>query len=348
LASENSSELISIWYEAKNHLEAGRPDKAIEIYKYVLLRYGDDPETAEYANAYLGDIFLSLHKLDLAEEHIKKAIDHNPEKAEYHYILGFVFNKRRQWEKAISEFKSAVSREPDDAEFIRGLGWATFQNGDRIRGLSLLQKANKLNPSSVNILTDLAVANMGTSLRKARQYAEQAAAIEPDSPLVQGMLDQIRIFEENISQMLDGAHTSWQRESTVRQGSLYVFQFKVSTKDNPGKWCIIEIKANQLLSTLHKGIARAFGYQEAAQFSFFIHRTKDSKPTEFAATVPGVSGTAKSAKIRMDSMIPARDEEQKFSYLYCDEKTVLHEVELVRIINKIPRGEYPRVVKKHG
>jgi len=36
MGEDNVSELQSIWDEAKGHIERGNPDKAIEIYEYVL------------------------------------------------------------------------------------------------------------------------------------------------------------------------------------------------------------------------------------------------------------------------------------------------------------------------
>jgi hypothetical protein len=60
VCEENVMELITIWDEARQFIESGRTDKAIEIYKYILVRYADEPVAAELANAYLGDIFLTL------------------------------------------------------------------------------------------------------------------------------------------------------------------------------------------------------------------------------------------------------------------------------------------------
>ena len=108
MAKEGVPELQSIWDEARQYIESGNHDKAIEIYKYILVRYGDDAVAVEYANAYLGDIFLTLQKLDLAEDHIKKAINLKPENPGYRYILGFVYSHKRQWDKAIPEFEIAV------------------------------------------------------------------------------------------------------------------------------------------------------------------------------------------------------------------------------------------------
>jgi len=56
--SDELPELQSIWDETKSHIERGEYDKAVEIYKYVLIRYSDNAISVEYANAYLGDYLL--------------------------------------------------------------------------------------------------------------------------------------------------------------------------------------------------------------------------------------------------------------------------------------------------
>jgi tetratricopeptide (TPR) repeat protein len=154
---DNIPELYAIWDEARSHIESGNYDKAIEIYKYILVRYSDNDVAAEHANAYLGDIFLTLRQLDLAEDHIKKAISYNPEKPDYYYILGFIYSVKQQWDKAIPEFEIAVDKKPDSGEYLRGLSWAIYSSGDRAKGLASLNEASRLAPTNVNILTDLAV-----------------------------------------------------------------------------------------------------------------------------------------------------------------------------------------------
>ena len=116
MAQQDLPELQSIWDEARQYIESGRHDKAIEIYKYILIRYADDAIAVEYANAYLGDLFLTQRKLDLAEKHIKKAINIKPGNPGYRYILGFVYSHKGQWSRAIPEFEKAVNIEPDNAE----------------------------------------------------------------------------------------------------------------------------------------------------------------------------------------------------------------------------------------
>jgi len=201
MGSDAAPELHTIWSEAKNHIEQGDYDKAIEIYKYVLIRYSDNDIAVEYANAYLGDIYLTLRQLDLAESHIKKAIDGRPDNPGYHYLLGFTYSLRRQWGKAIGEFEAAVDKEPNNGEYLRGLGWALHCTGDKAKGLDYLHRAINLEPTSVNILNDLAAAYLsGLQFNRAREYAEQAMRIAPGSSVARDILDDIDRFQGDRGQ----------------------------------------------------------------------------------------------------------------------------------------------------
>jgi len=192
-------ELHTIWSEAKEHIEHGQYDKAIDIYKYVLIRYGDNDIAVEYANAYLGDIYLTLKRLDLAENHIKKAIDCSPDNPSYHYLLGFTYSIRSQWGKAIIEFEVALCKEPNNSEYLRGLGWAIHSAGDKAKGLAYLHRAVDLAPINVNILTDLAVAYLSAlQFHEAREYAERAMSIDPNSNLTREVLANIDRFQRNL------------------------------------------------------------------------------------------------------------------------------------------------------
>ncbi len=52
MGGDDRPELRLIWGEAKAHIERGDYDKAIEIYRYILIRYAEDNRAVEYANAY--------------------------------------------------------------------------------------------------------------------------------------------------------------------------------------------------------------------------------------------------------------------------------------------------------
>ncbi len=200
--SDAAPELHTIWSKAREHIEQGDYDKAAEIYKYVLIRYSDNDIALEYANAYLGDIYLTLRRLDLAEKHIKKAINCKPDNPSYHYLLGFTHSIQRRWGKAIGEFEVAVDKEPYNSEYLRGLGWAIHCAGDKAKGLAHLHRAIDLAPTDVNILTDLAAAYLSDlEFHKARQYAETAIGIDPHSHLARELLDNIDRFQTDHGQV---------------------------------------------------------------------------------------------------------------------------------------------------
>lgn len=192
-------ELYTIWGEAKEHIERGDYNKAIEIYKYVLIRYSDSDIAVEYANAYLGDIYLKLRQLNLAENHIKKAIDCSPDNPSYHYLLGFTYSIQSQWSKAKGEFEVALDKEPNNSEYLRGLGWTIHCAGDKAKGLAYLHRAVDIAPTNVNILTDLAAAYLADlRFHKAREYAETAVRIDPDSNIAREVLANINRFQRNL------------------------------------------------------------------------------------------------------------------------------------------------------
>jgi len=194
--SDEVPELRLIWDEAKGHIERGEYDKAAEIYKYVLIRYADNAIAVEYANAYLGDIFLTTRHLDLAEKHLKKAITAAPSNPHYHYLMGFTYSVKEQWARAVTEFRKAIRLDPDNGEYERDLGWAMFNGGNRTEGIGHLYRALELCPSNLHVMTDLVTAMlMLGNMEKAREYGEKALQLDPGYVLAQNLLDTIDRIE---------------------------------------------------------------------------------------------------------------------------------------------------------
>jgi len=340
-------ELHAIWDEARSHIESGNYNKAIEIYRYILIRYGDNDVAAEHANAYLGDIFLTLQKLDPAEDYIKKAINLKPENPAYHYILGFIYSNKQQWDKSIAEFETAVAKEPNNGEYLRGLAWTVYSSGDVAKGLASLEKASRLAPANANILIDLAVAYLSSvNINKAREYAERAVQMDPINTVAQDVLKEVLSFSKGFRQRGERADKAVTRPSAYSD-THFIHRFKVSLRDRPDIWRIIDIKGNQMLSSLHKAIFKAFDRLGEHQYSFFLSDKPFDRESEY--TSPGISadGMGKLAtRIRIDSITLYGG--PKFLYLFDYSDEWWHEVELINIIERVTRASYPRVVKKQG
>ena len=190
-------EINSIWDEARSHIERGDYDKAIEVYRYIIVRYADDPVAIEYANAYLGDVCLTIRRLDLAEKHLKSAITSDPHKPHYHYLLGFTYSVAEQWTKTVKEFRKAIHLDPDNGEYERGLGWAMLNGGDRTEGISHLYRAMELSPSNAHVLTDLGTAMLTLdNIVKAREYGEKALWLDPSYTLAHNFLEVVSRVEK--------------------------------------------------------------------------------------------------------------------------------------------------------
>ncbi|MBN1692773.1 MAG: tetratricopeptide repeat protein [Dehalococcoidales bacterium] len=347
MAKEDLTELQSIWDEARRHIESGNHEKAIEIYKYILVRYGDDAVAVEYANAYLADLYLTLQKPDLTESHIQKAIKLKPENPGYRYILGFAYSYRKQWDKAIPQFEAAVKIKPDNGEYLRGLGWAKYSSGNVAEGLAILEQASRLVPDNANILTDLAVVSLSLpDMNKAREYAERAVRLDPANIVAQDVLHNVMVFSQRLSQSEKQPAAKKARTSSYAD-THFIHRFKVSLKNNPDIWRIIDIKENQMLSSLHNTIFKAFDRIEEHEYSFFLSNKPYGEETEFTSLRADASGGKKlAARIRIDSL--ALYGGPKFLYLFDYGDEWWHEVELISVTRKVTRASYPKVVKKQG
>ncbi len=347
MGKENLSELQLVWDEAREYIESGNPDKAIEIYKYILVRYGDDAIAVEYANAYLADLYLTLQKYDLVESHIQKALKLKPENPGYRYILGFAYSYRKQWDKAILEFEAVVKIKPENGEYLRGLGWAKYSSGKVAEGLAILEQASRLEPDNANILTDLAVVSLSLpDMNKAREYAEKAVRLDPGNRVARDVLHNVLVFSRSFSRPEKNTAQKPLRSSSYAD-THFIHRFKVSLKNNSDIWRIIDIKENQMLSSLHKAIFKAFGRVEEHEYSFFLSNKPYDKESEFTSPGSDTSRERKFAtRIRIDSL--ALYGGPKFLYLFDYGDELWHEVELINVTQRVTRASYPRVVKKQG
>jgi tetratricopeptide (TPR) repeat protein len=347
MTDENVPELQSIWDEARDSIEQGDYDKAIRIYRYILIRYSDHPVAVEHANAYLGDIFLTLRRLDSAEQHIKKAISIEPEKPGYRYILGFIHSIEQRWNEATLEFEKAVQKEPSNGEYLRGLAWAIYSSGDVAKGLAYLEKARHLAPSDANILTDLAVAYLSSlNTDKASEYAEKAVQIDPTNAVGQGVLKEVLGFGKRFRQRSEITGKASTRPS-VYADTHFIHRFKVSLRKSPDVWRIIDIKGNQMLSSLHKAIFKAFDRFEEHQYSFFLSNKPYDRGSEYTSPGIGKDGSGKLAsRIRIDSIELYGG--RKFLYLFDYGDEWWHDVELLSVTERVTRAKYPRVVRRQG
>lgn len=197
MENDIADELESIWEEAKTNIKLGNYDKAVQIYKYILIRYSDDVVAVKHANAYLGEVYLALKRADEAQIYIQRAVNFDPKEPSYRYLLGFAYLFQRKWREAIKEFENAADKEPDNGEYLRGLGWAIYNSGDTQKGLAYLRKGYVKDPKNINILNDLAVVYLGLSdFTNATLCIKEVLNIDPYNLLAEETLKRIEHLEK--------------------------------------------------------------------------------------------------------------------------------------------------------
>ena len=180
------SESEALFSEVMSALEDGNYQRAIEIYGAILTRWQAHVEICERASAGLGEVYITLRKLRLAQNCVKQALGYDPLAPHYHYLLGFIYSLDRWWDRARVEFEVAVKGDPENPEYLRGLGWVLCNSGRLRKGRGYLLRALALAPDDVSILTNLALVSMDArEFDKALEYAQRAARIAPSNALVQ-------------------------------------------------------------------------------------------------------------------------------------------------------------------
>ncbi|MCX6013122.1 MAG: tetratricopeptide repeat protein [Chloroflexi bacterium] len=335
-----NNEVYSLLEEAKNWAEKNNYQKALEIYKFILILYSDNKEIAEYTNACIGDIYLTMRELEMATKYIDRALVYNKENPEYHYLRGFTFLKKCEWPEAIREFQTAIKKKPHDSDYLRGLGWAIYSKGNHKRGLELLHKAVEIDPYNVYALTDLAVAYITRDIHESRVYAERAIESDPDNSLASEVLTAIKNIQSKISSM----STAKEIRKAIPVNSIY--RFKVSLKSTPYIWRIVEIQGNQMLSTLHKIIYQAFDRSDQQLYSFFMNDKAYDKNSEYSSIDIQQKGkSTRRTRIESLSLKPGK----RFLYLFDYVDEYWHEIELLEIRDRIPnKVKYPRINKRSG
>jgi tetratricopeptide (TPR) repeat protein len=151
---DEALELPSLWHEAEEDINHGKFHKAIEIYKHILIGYGDSNSAAECAHARVGNIFLMLGRTSEGENHIRKALSYDLEENHFcHYLLGFIYQQRYEWNNAIQEYRLALACDPWNKGYLRALGVAVFNSGDKEKGLEYLHQVVPLYQENSGMLT---------------------------------------------------------------------------------------------------------------------------------------------------------------------------------------------------
>jgi tetratricopeptide (TPR) repeat protein len=92
---------------------------ALKNYSAAFIDYSESLKMLPNASAYagLGNVFVKMNNIAEGINNYTKAIELNPDCADYYFVRGKNLNLQAQYEKAINDFDKALNLDPDNAVY---------------------------------------------------------------------------------------------------------------------------------------------------------------------------------------------------------------------------------------
>ena len=119
------------------------------------------------------------------------------------------------------------------------------------------------------------------------------------------------------------------------------FTLKVTYRRAPDAWFIIELHTHQTLHHLHTAILDAADFDAGHLYSFYLSGRAWDKDTQYASQQARHSSRTRLADLRLRL-------KQRWLYLFDDGNLHEFDVQLIAISPAQPRGNYPRLIERHG
>ena len=132
---------------AIQHHQAGRLDKAEELYRQILAAAPNNP----FVLHLLGVIAFQSGKLDASLDLIKKAISINPGQAYFHANLGNTLIRMGRTDDAMEAYKSALRLNGAHFDALANLGFAWQAKMNYSRAATCYRQAMKSNPNNEQV-----------------------------------------------------------------------------------------------------------------------------------------------------------------------------------------------------
>lgn len=176
----------------------GEHTKALALLEEILC---DDPENIT-ALEEVADNELSMEHYRRAEMAARRAITLDTMSYTGHYILGFLYSRREDWNPALTHLQLANKYQSNNAEILRCLGWALFRHGACPQGVVTIERALNLERDNTLILCDLGVVYLQLRrFAKARALFVHALEVEPDNERARECVQAVEKLEKEMKSM---------------------------------------------------------------------------------------------------------------------------------------------------
>ncbi len=119
---------------------------------------GTQSDNPDDIHLQLGVRYLSMNKLELAQENLLLALKENSGNAQAHNALAFLYEKLNQPDQAKDQYETALDLKPDDLSVKNNFGRFLCEHGEFEEGMTLLSETSS---SPINDRQWLALTNAG-------------------------------------------------------------------------------------------------------------------------------------------------------------------------------------------
>ncbi|ABW67079.1 tetratricopeptide repeat protein [Desulfosudis oleivorans] len=167
--------------------DSGQAEKAMVHYNFLVHDETTGPDLLASIHNDLGVIYTRRHELEVAKDHLSRALCLAPDSPMFHNNLGLLMIKAGRKSTALESFSRAVVLDPDYAEARYQLALLSAETGDTAAAVSHYNYilSNAPAADNVNLLADV-YNGMGNiyaeqnQTKKAIYYFKHALALKPD------------------------------------------------------------------------------------------------------------------------------------------------------------------------
>jgi tetratricopeptide (TPR) repeat protein len=176
-----SSNYVAHYNLADALFKQGRVEEAIQHLRSAL---EIQPDSAE-AHVNLGIALVKQGDLDGAIAHFQRCAEIQPNLVKPHYNMGNALFRLGRLDEAIVQYRKTLEIEPDNVEALNNLGNALAMKGAYNEAIAQYQKALTLRPNYTDAHSDLGrvLVRLGRLDEGVAQFRE-AVAIKPDDPVL--------------------------------------------------------------------------------------------------------------------------------------------------------------------
>jgi tetratricopeptide (TPR) repeat protein len=192
----------------------GKYKEALQVYLEVETQI---PETARQLRKNLAEEFYSLSNEFIwpnrssnavysadGQKAIEKAIDLNCEEARYHYNLGVIHAKARDYSQAIAAWQSAIELDPRYAAPHNGLGYVYKDHNKLDEAIAAYQRAIQLDPKDASSHNGLGIVYSDQGeLDEAIAAYQRAIELDPKGALAYSNLGWAYLLNADLTQAKD-------------------------------------------------------------------------------------------------------------------------------------------------